>query len=90
MIVASAGYPESSRSGDVISGQDSEGEFRIYHAGTKRNANGQWETNGGRVMAIVCGGATRMEAVEKVHAAVDHISFDGLQRRRDIGILNFD
>ncbi|MGB0292575.1 MAG: phosphoribosylamine--glycine ligase [Luteolibacter sp.] len=90
VIVASAGYPESSRSGDVISGQDSEGEFRIYHAGTKLNANGQWETNGGRVMAIVCGGATRMEAVEKVHAAVDHISFDGLQRRRDIGILNFD
>lgn len=90
VIVASAGYPGSSRSGDVISGQDSEGEFRIYHAGTKLNANGQWETNGGRVMAVVCGGATRMEAVEKVHAAVDHISFDGLQRRRDIGILNFD
>lgn len=90
VIVASSGYPESSRSGDVISGQDSEGEFRVYHAGTKRNADGQWETNGGRVMAIVCSGATRMEAVEKVHAAADHISFDGLQRRRDIGILNFD
>lgn len=90
VIVASSGYPESSRSGDVISGQDSEGEFRIYHSGTKRNADGQWETNGGRVMAIVCSGATRMEAVEKVHAAADHISFDGLQRRRDIGILNFD
>ena len=90
VIVASAGYPESSRSGDVISGQDAEGDFRVYHAGTKRNADGQWETNGGRVMAIVCGGASRMEAVEKAHAATDQISFDGLQRRRDIGILNFD
>ncbi len=90
VIVASAGYPESSRSGDVISGQDAAGDFRLYHAGTKRNTDGQWETNGGRVMAIVCGGASRMEAVEKAHAATDQIRFDGLQRRRDIGILNFD
>jgi phosphoribosylamine--glycine ligase len=90
VIVASAGYPESSRSGDVISGHEAEGDFRVYHAGTKRNADGQWETNGGRVMAIVCGGSSRMEAVEKAHAATDQICFDGLQRRRDIGILNFD
>ena len=90
VIVASAGYPESSRSGDVITGVETDGDLRIYHAGTKRNAEGQWETNGGRVMAIVCGGTQRMEAVEKAHAATDQIRFDGLQRRRDIGILNFD
>jgi len=90
VILASAGYPESSRSGDVITGLNATGDFRIYHAGTRRNAEGQWETNGGRVLAIVCGGAERMEAVTKAHAATDQICFDGLQRRRDIGILNFD
>jgi len=90
VIVASAGYPESSRSGDVITGVDTDGDFRIYHAGTKLNADGQWETHGGRVMAIVCAGQHRMEAVKKAHAATDQIRFDGLQRRRDIGILNFD
>ncbi|MDX1679682.1 MAG: phosphoribosylamine--glycine ligase [Akkermansiaceae bacterium] len=90
VIVASAGYPESSRSGDVIRGLDTEGDFRIYHAGTRRNAEGQWETNGGRVLAIVCGGPSRMEAVAKAHTATDQISFDGLQRRQDIGILNFE
>ena len=90
VIVASAGYPESSRSGDVITGVDTDGDFRIYHAGTKLNADGQWETHGGRVMAIVCAGKHRMEAVKKAHAATDQIRFDGLQRRRDIGILNFD
>jgi len=42
------------------------------------------------VLAVVSGGSTRMEAVEKAHAAADLVSFDGLQRRRDIGILNFD
>lgn len=90
VILASAGYPESSRSGDVISGLENTGDFRVYHAGTRRNAEGAWETNGGRVLAVVSGAATRQEAVAKAHQAADLIRFDGLQRRRDIGILNFD
>ena len=90
VILASAGYPETSRNGDVIHGIDSPGEHRVYHAGTRKNAQGQWETNGGRVLAVVASGSSRMEAVAKAHAATDQICFDGLQRRRDIGILNFD
>jgi phosphoribosylamine--glycine ligase len=90
VIVASAGYPESSRSGDVISGLENTGDFRVYHAGTRKNADANWETNGGRVLAAVSGAATREEAVTKAHAAADLICFDGLQRRHDIGILNFD
>ena len=89
VILASAGYPESSRSGDVISGLGTTGEARIYHSGTRRTADGGWETNGGRVLAVVSGGATREQAVTEAHAAADGIAFDGLQRRRDIGILNF-
>ncbi len=89
VILASAGYPESSRSGDLIHGLDTPGDHRIYHAGTRRTANGGWETNGGRVLAVVSGGTTREEAVSKAHAAADIITFDGLQRRRDIGILHF-
>jgi phosphoribosylamine-glycine ligase len=90
VILASAGYPESSRSGDVIHGLENTGDFRVYHAGTRRNANDAWETNGGRVLAVVSGGSTREEAVKNAHAAADGINFDGMQRRRDIGILNFD
>jgi phosphoribosylamine--glycine ligase len=90
VILASAGYPESSRSGDLITGLGNQGDFRIYHAGTRKNVDGDWETNGGRVLAIVSGAATRMEAVAKAHSAADLIQFPGLQRRRDIGILNFD
>ena len=90
VILASAGYPESSRSGDAIRGLEKTGNFRVYHAGTRRNADGHWETNGGRVLAVVAGGTTRAEAVENAHAAADGISFDGMQRRRDIGILHFD
>jgi len=90
VILASAGYPESSRSGDAISGLENSGDFRVYHAGTRKNADGIWETHGGRVLAVVAGAATRQQAVAKAHAAADLISFPGLQRRRDIGILNFD
>ena len=90
VILASAGYPESSRSGDVIHGLESTGDFRIYHAGTRRTAAGTWETNGGRVLAVVAGGSMRHDAVQHAHAAADLISFAGMQRRRDIGILNFD
>ena len=89
VILASAGYPETSRNGDVISGLETDSEARIYHSGTRRTADGGWETNGGRVLAIVSGGETREQAVTTAHAAADGIAFDGLQRRRDIGILSF-
>lgn len=90
VVLASAGYPESSRSGDVIRGLGEVGSARVYHAGTRRNAAGEWETNGGRVLAIVASGASRHEAVAAAHGAADRVVFDGMQRRRDIGILNFD
>jgi phosphoribosylamine-glycine ligase len=89
VVLASAGYPESSRNGDVIRGLDEVGNARVYHAGTRRNAAGEWETNGGRVLAVVAGGSTRQDAVAAAHAATDQVSFDGMQRRRDIGICSF-
>jgi phosphoribosylamine---glycine ligase len=88
-ILASAGYPESSRHGDRISGLGEISGARVYHSGTRRTSGGDWETNGGRVLAVVAGGTTREEAVGLAHAAADRVAFDGLQRRRDIGILNF-
>jgi phosphoribosylamine-glycine ligase len=88
-VLASAGYPETSRSGDRIDGLDVSGDCRVYHAGTRLNADGQWETAGGRVLAVVCGAETREKAVKAAHLAADGIQFDGLQRRRDIGILHF-
>ncbi|MFD2257953.1 phosphoribosylamine--glycine ligase [Luteolibacter algae] len=87
VILASHGYPESSRSGDVISGLENTGQ-QVFHSGTKRSGE-EWQTNGGRVLACVAQGPDRMSAVNAAHAAADQISFPGLQRRTDIGILNF-
>ena len=90
LISASAGYPASSHSGDVISGLEAVSGARVYHCGTKRNTAGQFETNGGRVLAVVAQGATRVEARDKAYAESAKITFDGLQRRSDIGTMHFE
>jgi|694.fasta_scaffold12612_7 phosphoribosylamine--glycine ligase len=87
VILASHGYPETSRNGDVIQGIDSTGQ-QVFHSGTKKVGN-EWQTNGGRVLACVAQGKDRLSAVQAAHAAADKITFAGLQRRTDIGIMNF-
>ena len=89
VVLASAGYPESSRSGDSISGLDDLVEARVYHAGTKKEA-GSWVTNGGRVLAVVAGGEDRQTAVANAHREAAKVTFDGSQRRADIGVLHFE
>jgi phosphoribosylamine--glycine ligase len=89
VILASAGYPASSHSGDVISGLEKANGARVFHCGTKRGANG-FETNGGRVLAVVAQGSTREEARSSAYQATDAISFDGLQKRGDIAKLHFE
>jgi phosphoribosylamine--glycine ligase len=87
VVLASDGYPESSRSGDVIRGIDSK-DLQVFHSGTKKVGD-EWQTNGGRVLACVAKATDRLSAVRAAHAAADRITFDGLQRRTDIGIMNF-
>ncbi len=90
VILASAGYPETSRSGDAITGLENAAETaRVYHAGTRKTAACGWETHGGRVLAVVAGAPTLPAAVAAAHAAAGQIEFPGSQRRRDIGILHF-
>ncbi len=85
-ILASAGYPASSHSGDTISGLEN-AEAHIFHCGTKR-AGGTWQTAGGRVLAVVATGNTLDDARTVAHREAGKISFDGLQRRRDIAYKN--
>ncbi|MFN9025506.1 MAG: phosphoribosylamine--glycine ligase, partial [Akkermansiaceae bacterium] len=87
VILASHGYPETSRNSDVIHGIDSTGQ-QVFHSGTKKVGR-EWQTNGGRVLACVAQGKDRLSAVQAAHAAAYKITFAGLQRRTDIGIMNF-
>ena len=85
-ILASAGYPASSHSGDVIMGLDN-CKARVFHCGTKLTPEG-WVTAGGRVLAIVAQGDTLEAARESAHAEAAKVDFEGSQRRSDIGYAN--
>lgn len=90
VILASAGYPASSRSGDKISGLAEVNGARVFHCGTRHSSDGGFETNGGRVLAVVAQGSTRTEARSAAYAASDKVTFDGRQRRSDIAKLHFE
>jgi phosphoribosylamine---glycine ligase len=87
VVLASAGYPASSSSGDVIRGLDRvpAGAF-VTHAGTALNAEGEVATAGGRVMNVTGLGPDAASAREAAYAAADMIEFDGKQMRRDIAL----
>jgi phosphoribosylamine--glycine ligase len=87
VVVASRGYPESSESGQVITGLGDAEQVpgvSVLHAGTKRTAAGV-VTAGGRVLTVVGRGTTFAEAIDRAYAGVSCIAFDGMQYRRDIG-----
>jgi phosphoribosylamine--glycine ligase len=83
VVLASRGYPESSSSGDVISGLDDVEGAEVFHAATAR-AGGEFVTAGGRVLNVTGLGATAEEARDRAYAAVERIRFDGRQARTDI------
>jgi phosphoribosylamine---glycine ligase len=85
-VLASAGYPERSRSGDVITIPDAlPSGVTVYHAGTARRDDGALVTNGGRVLTVTAVAPTFAEARAASRAVADQIAFDGKQFRRDIG-----
>ena len=87
VVLASAGYPESARSGDPIAGLPAASELpgvELYHAGTRRE-QGQVVTAGGRVLGVTARARSLAEARNRAYHAVDLIEFAGKQFRRDIG-----
>ena len=84
LVLASAGYPESSSKGDVISGLAAAAELaEVTHAGTAEH-DGEIVTAGGRVLNVTALGATAAEARDRAYDAAGRISFEGMQIRTDI------
>ena len=83
VVMASAGYPESSSKGDVITGLDEVAGVEVTHAGTVRR-DGEIVTAGGRVLNVTGLGATVADARAKAYDAIGRIRFAGAQHRRDI------
>lgn len=85
VVLAAAGYPDSPRKGDAISGLDGVREdCKIFHAGTAL-AGDTIVTSGGRVLCVTALGETVRQAQRSAYAAAGAIRFEGMQYRRDIG-----
>ena len=85
VVLASGGYPESSEKGKVIMGLEKvEKKAVVFHAATKL-VNGEYVTNGGRVLGISAQDDTIVHTIVKVYKAVAEISFENMQYRTDIG-----
>ncbi len=86
VVLASAGYPASSRQGDVISGLErvDPNDAVVFHAATAARRN-TLVTNGGRVLGVAARAPSVAEARGRAYAAIESIAFDGMQFRRDIG-----
>jgi phosphoribosylamine--glycine ligase len=84
LVLASAGYPESSSSGDLITGLERVPQaIEVTHAGTARTPAGV-VTAGGRVLNVTALGIDPGSARDAAYAAAEMVSFDGMQLRRDI------
>ncbi len=86
VVLASEGYPESSSTGDEITGLENiPAGVYIYHAATEER-DGRFYTAGGRVLNVVGTGPTVIEARARAYAAVEQIYFEGMHYRTDIAL----
>ena len=85
-VLAARGYPDKAESGAVITiPDDLPPEVIVFHAGTRRHADGSLRVSGGRVLAVTAVAPTFSEAQRLSRNAAERITFEGKQYRRDIG-----
>lgn len=87
VVLASEGYPQQPRTGDQIKGLEDvqAANVQIFHAGTARSDVGSFATAGGRVLGVTAVAGDLANAISSAYAAVEKISWPGMQYRRDIG-----
>ena len=95
VVIATCGYPEMPRKGDVIHGlsefifkDDLGKDFHVFQAGTKMGGKDGKEivTAGGRVLCVAALGNDVKNARYRAYEIANQIYFDGCQMRVDIGL----
>jgi phosphoribosylamine--glycine ligase len=88
VVMASANYPDTPRTGDAIAGlpnqREQNTEVQVFHAGTALDGE-QVLTSGGRVLCVTALGETVKFAQSSAYDMVKQIHFEGAQYRQDIG-----
>ncbi|MGV2942439.1 phosphoribosylamine--glycine ligase [Mesobacillus sp. LC4] len=83
VVVAANGYPEEYEKGAVLKGIENMAE--VYHAGTAKSKDGEFITNGGRVLLVGSKASSLKEAQQKVYAELEKLDCPGTFYRKDIG-----
>lgn len=92
VVMASAGYPETSTKGCFIMNLDRvshRSNLIVFHSGTAKNSNDEWITNGGRVLINVAIAENLRVAAEIATNACEIIQFNCAQFRTDIAHKSF-
>ncbi|HYV93538.1 MAG TPA: phosphoribosylamine--glycine ligase [Chitinophagales bacterium] len=85
IVLASKGYPENYEKGKLINGLQQTHDCLVFHAGTRKRANGDIETNGGRVLAVTSFSRELKDAQALAIRNAEIIEFEGKYFRRDVG-----
>jgi phosphoribosylamine--glycine ligase len=83
VVMASKGYPESSTKNVLIKGLE-QIDSQIFHMGTTWK-NGEWYTDGGRILFVLGQGKTVEDARKAAYSQVNKIKSEALFFRKDIG-----
>ncbi|RXJ02378.1 phosphoribosylamine--glycine ligase [Anaerobacillus alkaliphilus] len=85
VVLASKGYPGSYEKGKKFSGLENlSKDSLLFHAGSKK-INGDFVTNGGRVLLLASVAPNLLEAQQAVYKDIINIESDSLFYRNDIG-----
>jgi phosphoribosylamine--glycine ligase len=85
VVMAAAGYPETPRKGDRITGLPVDSDDAVvFHAGTALNGD-VTSVTGGRVLCVTALGDSTRAAQQRAYDTLRSIHFDGAQHRTDIG-----
>jgi len=83
VVLAAEDYPEGARKGvPIILGTT---QATVIHAGTRKQ-DGQWVTNGGRVLNLATSAPDLAKARAVIEASLPGVQWPGMQVRRDIGL----
>ncbi len=89
VVLASAGYPGTYRTGFEISGLEASERVDgaiVFHSGTEER-RGRVVTAGGRVMSVSACGASIAEARARAYDACSHVAFAGMYHRSDVAAV---
>ena len=83
VVLAAQGYPDSPKTGSVVSCIPTIDKSQVFHAGTTLNG-GSLLSTGGRVLTVTGTGSDLTEARDRAYRAISQIELEGSFYRSDI------